>query len=297
MQPFDQVKFKPTTVNLKELKQFDSEDQFMFLAIELLKDIAKLSLYISNIVEFDNKGNQIKWNKIRAAYGGLLIRISKLQISFIKTLCEHDMYIATIIMRCLSDSLITLLFLLVSDSETVEEYIKHSLNTEKELLDKIQQNAKGRGQDTPIELRMRRSIEKSFKASEVDINTFRVIGKKEFKAWKPSPYDRANSIKMSEEYFVLVSLPSHSIHGNWQDLLNNHLEYYPDGFLPNLEKSRPRPQPVVAMGILSIKVNTKYLEKFVPNSNDKNTILTCLKDLKESLIALDNQHELYLQSR
>jgi hypothetical protein len=63
-------------------------------------------------------------------------------------------------------------------------------------------------------------------------------------------FDRATAVGLGTAYLAGVGGGSHSIHGNWMDLLEYHLDDVDDGFEPQLEWRRPRPQVCIAIAFL-----------------------------------------------
>lgn len=109
--------------------------------------------------------------------------------------------------------------MLVESEERVKRnYIKHSLINEKELWETILSNVKDRGNDKlPIEERMQISIQNSFDKSDFELEDVNRSSK-----WK-SIKSRADEVAGEMFYSVFYGIASHSIHGDWQDILFNNL--------------------------------------------------------------------------
>lgn len=119
--------------------------------------------------------------------------------------------------------------------------------------------------------------------------------KTKWEPWGEKIYERAKSIGMEEEYFALFSLPSHAVHGNWQDLITYHLEYENGEFSPKTEWGYPRPQPIFVASILSAEVNKLYLNEVIPACPDKEQIGKLLDDVFVRIRVADELHEQFLQ--
>ena len=126
--------FPKTKVNVEEIRKFASEDQFMSLAVELLKEVAQITALLACTYRLDSEGNPRKWKRNEAVVGGLMVRISKLQMAFLDQMCQNRMEIANIISRSLAEGIFNLIYLLKNRSdELFDEYIDYSLKTESQF--------------------------------------------------------------------------------------------------------------------------------------------------------------------
>ncbi len=286
-------KIARTKVDAEEIKKFNTEGQFISLSVELLKEVGQITAILSCVYRIDEKNNIRKWTRNEAVLGGLMVRISKLQIGIIDQICQNRMEIAIILFRCLIESLINLQYLLKGDSEEIyDEYIEYSLREEKRLLNRIKQNIDKRGYELPIESRMKHSINKAFRTSSF---SFTQVNEKKWQPWGKKIYERAKSIGMGESYFGLFSLPSHAVHGNWQDLITYHLEYKNSEFSPKTQWGYPRPQHLLVASLLSAESNRLYLEEIIPECSDKEQINKLLDDIIYRIRVTDKLHEQFLQ--
>ena len=222
-----------------------------------------------------------------------MIRLNKLQIGLLDQICQDRMEISFILFRCLAETLINLKYLLDGSSTTIfDEYIEYSLRTEKRLLNTINENISKRGSVLPIEKRMRDSIDNSFKTS---LFSPEQVNEKSTEAWGETIYRRAKKINMEKEYMALFSLPSHVVHGNWQDLIMHHLQHENGEFSPNPDWGRVRPQPVFVSAYFSALINKLYLEKIIPNCDDTNQINNYVDKSIKKILEADGLHESFLQ--
>jgi hypothetical protein len=195
------------------------------------------------------------------------------------------------------ETLINLKFLLSQEGDAIfDEFIEYSLREEKKLHQKIERNIKARGgEELPIEKRMKASIERAFKKSGF---THEQVNEESRTAWGGSIFKRAKAVGMEDAYSSIMGLPSHSIHGNWQDLITNHLEYEEDGtFTPNTDWSDSRPQAPFAIALVSVDIGQEYLEKMIPEYHEKKQVKERLDDLKRRIAVADELHEQFIQKR
>lgn len=284
--------FPRTKVNVEEIRRFNTEDQFTALAVELLKEVAQITTLLACTYRLDNEGNPKKWRRNEAIVGGLMVRISKLQGAFLDQICQNRLEIANIIERSLAEGIFNLIYLLKNSSdELFDEYIEYSLKTEKELLNRIRENIGNRGYELPIETRMISSIERVF---NISCYPFEQVREKRRNPWGKSIYNRLKDLGMENMYLVFVGLLSHSVHGNWQDLIDNHLEYQDGDFSPKISWGHARPQPIFTASILSIEAIKLYLDKIVEECPDKDRIKELSNDVLIRIRMADELHEQFL---
>lgn len=233
---------------------------------------------------------QKKIDKEEAVVGGNLIRLIKLNTSFLQNICEGKLEICYIINRCIAETAINTKFLLIEGEERVKRnYIKNSLITEKELWETIITNVKDRSGDVlPIEERMQRSIQNSFDKSDFDLGEVKRSSK-----WK-SIKDRANLVAGEMFYSVFYGISSHSIHGNWQDILLNNLKKIEDGFELNLQWNRPRPQIIDGAIILNLDIVKIFCERELQNDTTASLIIEKCKTLNDYHADLTQNHEKWM---
>lgn len=287
--------FKKTNVNVEVIKKYHSEEQFMTLAVELFKEVAKITAMLASMYRLDDCGNPRKWKRNEAVLGGLMVRISKLQSSFIDQICQKRMETGRIILRPLGESLINLRYLLLnSTGDLFDKFIKYSLREEKRLLMEIEKNSEDRGYELPIEVRMRESIERAFETSEIHPDQ---IDESDKSPWCGKSMRKLSlSMDMENVYYAIYGF-SHDIHGNWQNLITNHLEYKDGEFSPNTSWSYPRPQYLLPIGVLCCRANILYLEKCLPDCPDRKELIKLLNDCELRARVADELHEQFLQKK
>ena len=278
-----------------KINKYKTESEFMDLSVELFKEIGLIILTLANIIKRDDNNKLIKWNKNEAIIVGNLIRINKLQNSFLDNICQKRREITVILSRCLAETIINLLYILknIKNSKVYTEFIEYSMREEKELLIKIDENVKKRGSELPIEKRMRNSILSSLNQSGLKIED---IKKSIGKSWTTSLYKKAKEVELLDIFYAIYSLPTHAVHGNWQDLIDYHINFKENGYEPNSKWHIPRPQQITGVGYLSVLVCKKYAKTFLTFMNF-NEIKNILEDIEKRLFTLDKLHESFIQKQ
>ena len=251
-----------------EVEKFDSEDLFMDAYVELLKQSIQLIYHIVDYKYCDDNGDPKQIDKEAAVLGGNLTRLIKLNTSFLQNVCEGKLEICYIINRCIAETSINVKYMLVESEERVKRnYIKHSLITEKELWETILANVKERDNDKlPIEERMQKSIQYSFDKSDFELEEVNRSSK-----WK-SIKSRADEVAGEMFYSVFYGIASHSIHGNWQDILYNNLTKLDEGFKLNLKWHRPKPQIMDGAITLNLDIVSLFSDKELKDDEHYNTL-------------------------
>lgn len=283
---------KPKYSNI-EISDFKSNHDFMDAYVELLKDSIECLYNIVYIKYYNVNDTPKKINRDDAIIGGNLVRLIKLNISFLENVCNGKTEICLIINRCLAETYINLKYLLINGEDNVKRnYIKNSLITEKELWNVIKENINSREEDTlNIEKRMQISINNSFEKSDFEIEDINKSSK-----WK-SIKNRAESIAGDQFYSVFYGIASHSIHGNWQDILTNNLEKFEDGFMLNLSWYEPKPQLMDTAIIFNIDIVKVYLEYEFENINYAEQLKRNYNTLLLYERTLNELHEKFLQQK
>jgi hypothetical protein len=278
--------------SLTELERFDDENSFMDANVELLKQsITLLYLTVGERYCEGEEGLPKKISRDEAIVAGNLTRLIKLNTSFLENICNGRLEICYILSRCIAETAINSQYMLHEGEERVlRNYIKYSLITEKELWNTIQENvSKREDEKLDIELRMQTSIKNSFEKSDFEIEDVNKSSK-----WK-SIKERALAVAGEQFYKVFYGIASHSIHGNWQDILMNNLSKKSDGFEINLQWNRPRPQIIDGVIILNLLVTNKFVEK--EKLDNKEIYNEKLKMLLEYHEIIQSNHEEFLKNR
>ncbi len=273
-----------------DIEKFDSEYEFMDAQIELLIHTIELIHIIVGIKYYNLNGMPKKIDKNEAVIGGNLARLIKLNTSFLQNICEGKLEICHILNRCIAETALNTKFLLIEGGEGVKRnYIKHSLIIEKELWDIILSNIKNRnGNVLPIEERMQKSIQNSFDKSDFELDEVKRSSK-----WK-SIKDRASVVADEMFYSVFYGISSHSIHGNWQDILFHNLKKIEHVFELNLEWNEPRPQIINGAVILNLDIVKIFCELELKSDTTATLVIEKCKILNDYLANLIQNHEKWM---
>lgn len=274
----------------KDVANFDTEDKFMDASVELLKQTIELLWTIVGLKYCDSKGIPKTINKDDAVIAGNLIRLIKLNTSFLQNICDNKLEICSILNRCIAETYVNIKYMLVEGEERVKRnYIKNSLITEKELWETILSNVQGNNGDrSPIEDRMQASIKNSFDNSDFDIDEVKRSSK-----WK-TVKSRADLVGGEMFYTIYYGGSSHSIHGNWQDILTNNLEKTDAGFKVNLKWNKARPQIVDGPAILNTEIVGLFADKELKGTPDELTLKEACRTLMKYQKSLSDRHETWM---
>jgi|TARA_B110000091_G_scaffold39568_1_gene42702 hypothetical protein len=273
-----------------ELTEFKNENQFMDAYVELLKQTITLLYFIVGDRYCEGKeGIPSKINRNEAIIGGNLTRLIKLNTSFLENICNEKLEICCILNRCIAETAINTQFMIVEGEDNVlKNYIKYSLITEKQLWNTIKENVEDKNNEkSHIEERMQKSIERSFNSSDFDLESVNRSSK-----WKKIS-ERAQYVAGDQFYKIFYGISSHSVHGNWQDILSNNLTRENDGFKVNLEWNRPRPQIMDGAIGMNLLLTKSFVEK--EKLKDLESYLEKTELLMNYQSDLLNQHEKYLK--
>lgn len=278
--------------NEEDIIGFKSIDDFMVAYVELLKNSIECLWHIVYLKYFDKDEEALSLDREDAVVAGNLVRLIKLNTSFLQNICELKMEIALILNRCIAETGINLKYLLLqSESDARRNYIKYSLITEKDLWNTIKENIKNNSDEVlNIEKRMQISIQNSFESSDFELDEVNRSSK-----WK-SIKSRADEVFNEQFYKVFYGMSSHSVHGNWQDVLSNNLNRFEDKFKVQMEWNKPQPQLID----FAIFQNFDILKSFIDYELDGYSEIDLLKENYNSLTGnlkiLFNKSELYIAS-
>ena len=82
------------------------------------------------------------------------------------------------------------------------------------------------------------------------------------------------------------------MHGNWQDLIEYHLDVDDDGYRAELEWRRPRPQLLSTLAHLTIKTQKTFFSHAVDEAGDE--VAKKFPDLEDRLGRFVQMHEEFL---
>jgi hypothetical protein len=253
---FDSI--NPTDVSSTRTDAFTSEGDFNGLAVELLIEVGSFICVAANILPAETR----RWDRDQAILGGHLVRLYKLINALLDQICQHRREIAFIIARLAFECIVNIRFLLrFGDAATYDSYVRHSLKQERRLSDRINENIRARGGEIlPVEQRMLESIDRAVKASGLSIGD---LSPSRPRDWADKNlYQKADAVGLGETYIGTFGGPSSSVHGNWMDLLEFHLDTHHDegNFSPEFEWHNPRPQIGQTVALLAVEGVREYFE-------------------------------------
>lgn len=285
---------KKVEVKTEDVQAYKTEDQFTGLAVELLKEVGIMLSIVACAYRLNDANRPRKWTRNEAILGGLAIRMSKLLQGLLDQTCQNRREIGEILFRSLSETAINLSYLIKESSDKAyEEYIDYSLREEKRLLNRIEENIAKKGSELPIETRMKKSIMKVFEDSGISPEQ---VDEKNRASWGESIFKRAERIGLKDAYQGLISIASHAVHGNWQDLISHHLEKGDDGFVPETRWTRSRPQYLFVSALLSLNACDAYCSQLIPDCADKAEIRGKISDCLKRVLEADRLHQNFLES-
>lgn len=272
-----------------KIREFKDEHEFTGLAVDLLIEVGSYVCIAASILPPPPH----RWNRHDAVVVGHLARLYKLISAMLDQTGQHRRETTFIFARLSFECIVNTMFLLKNDRpEIITSYIEYSMRHEKRLRDRIRAKIAARGGGPMhIEERMLRSIEASAKNSGVDLDSIDPP-----KNWGgKNLFEKAKEVGLEDAYLGAFAGPSHCVHGNWQDLLEYHLDVDDDGYRAELEWHRPRPQLLSTLAHLTIKTLDAYFSHAVGKAGDE--IAKMFPDLEERLATFVHLHEEFLARR
>lgn len=278
-----------TEIDLDAIAKFESEEEFTGVSVSLLIETGSYVCVVGSILPYDTKA----WNSDQAVVGGHFVRLYKLISAMLDQTCQRRREISFMFARMAFECIINASFILKNySSELVLSYKSYSLKHEKKLMNRINENIMQRsGEVLPIEDRMLKSINRSFRVSGVEPEQIEAM---ELRNWgNKNIYEKAKDVGLGEAYLAAFGGPSHGIHGNWQDLLEYHLESDEHGhFTPDFKWHRPRPQYLNVVALHAAEVSKQYVEWL--GFQEIGLLTKSLTELQERVFRLDSAHEQWL---
>ena len=279
----------PLEVTEEMLEACRADDQFGPLVYELYKEAGGL-VCVTSAASFGAKGDAMKFDRNEAICAGLLVRISKLMASIIKLSAdiEHGEAVQAL-NRCIIESAVNLRYLLLKDDDEVyDRFVKNGLVAERELYDMIQKNITARGgEQLAIEQGMLNSIKETCELSGLAVEEI----DPKAGSWGGSFRDRLTSLGYDwPSYTVLERIPSHAIHGDWVDLVKNHLLPKGDGFEPNYDRLNTDGELLSPIAIFVVEATLAYLGKYF-DLPDSEPLHQRLDSVQERLVRVESARQ------
>jgi hypothetical protein len=272
---------------------FKSEREFTSLAVSLLVETASY-----NCIAAGTLGKAKSWKRDIAAVGGNIVRQYKLLDAFIDQVCKDRDETAMIMARLVFETTVNARYLIKHFSPSlIDSYVRLSLRHERKVRDKILNNVQDRnGVFLPIEDRMLQSLDRAERASGIKLNS---VDLKDKRPWgEKNIFEKARAVGLDKLYSAAFGGGSHSIHGNWQEVYSNHLEWNEatNDFTPKLNWRRPRPQLVTAIA-LAVNETIKSYFDFIGDGELNDHFHSKLDDLHDRVLDLVDAHEKYLANK
>lgn len=280
-----------------DISSLEKEGQSLSeLAFNLYREAVIITILTSHVYESTYSANSFLLRN-QAVEVGLAVRIAKYMGAVLALLVdkvrEHGEVIMTL-NRCITESAVNLeFFCRKASSEDYDEFVLSSLKPEINQRKTILENIVRRGEEIPIETRMLRSIERTFKVSGVeDIDALMKIPKRK-------TYDKIlEALDMVHVYPMLQGVPSHAVHGTWVDLVLHHLEETKSGFKPRPETRRADARQLLPVGLFVLYAMRTYISSRFPRSHPGIvTLLSRTEDLIQRISTVDSVHEKKLSVR
>lgn len=287
---------EPVVVDPERLAAFTSEVDFTGLAVDLLVEVGSYVCVVASILP----GNTKCWTRDQAIIGGNVVRLFKLISALLDQTCQHRRETTFIVARLAFETIVNIKYLISFEStELFDSYVRYSLHHERKLYDRIHENIQARGgEQLPVEIRILSSISKTVRLSGVALtdllpNRPRNWGNKNL-------FERAEAVGLASVYLAAFGGTSHTVHGNWMDLLEYHLQDAEGGFQPQLEWRHPRPQPLNVIALLATDVIQEYLnhisEQYFGDRRAGLVMAQRLTDLRDRIQRTVQAHEEFLIS-
>jgi hypothetical protein len=275
------VEVKPDTI-----RAFADEHAFTGLAVELLIEAGSYVCIAASIMPPPPH----RWNRHEAVVVGHLARLYKLISAILDQTCQHRRETTFIFGRLAFECIVNTLFLIKNDRpEITTSYIEYSMRHEKRLRDRIRRNVALRGGEVlHIEERMLRSIESSANRSGVNLDSMSPPTN-----WGgKNLFEKAKDVGLEEAYLGAFAGSSHAVHGNWQDLLEYHLDSDEEGYTADLQWHRPRPQLLTTLAHLTVETLTIFFSDVLGVAG--NQLAEKIPDLRERIGQFVHLHEEFL---
>lgn len=277
-------------VDADAIQRFEHEGDFVGIAVNLLIEAGSYLCVAANLYD----GEKHYWDRDEAIIGGHLVRMFKLIDALLDQTCKNRLETSFSVARQLFECIVNTRYIIANASdETFRSYRLYSLQHELRLLKRIEENVQERcGEIEPIEERMMTSINRAF---EVSGHTREEIEASRQRSWAGlNLYERAKTVGLGSAYLGIFGGGSHIIHGNWQDLLDHHLEEVGVGqYQANIDWHPPRPQIIEALVTLIIDAVIDYLDYFVGIERSERFVAQ-LENLRIRACILSEHHEAFL---
>jgi hypothetical protein len=280
-------------VSPEQLAALNSGGKFTAVAFDLFKETGCMAVIGSNIFEaHEQTGYPFERNQ--AICAGHLVRIFKLMMAVCRLASTGDSAEVNLqLIRSVFETATNLRFLLLKkDKALFDQFVSTSLGPERELYDLVQINSKKRGGKLlPIERRILNQVKEACDKSGLRIET---VSSKQQK-WGGSLREKLKALRVEGRYSLSQRFPSHTVHGDWIDLVTFHLKCKGDRFGIHSQFGSNTPSLYLPPAFFVLEAVEDYLRVYFPKRDEIGIVFDRIKDLHSRLTMVNNHYELWVQ--
>jgi len=277
----------------EQLAAFESRAKFSAITFELFKEVGCIAVIGSNIF-VANERTEFPFERNQAICAGYLVRIFKLIMAVCRLVSTGEAAEVNLqLLRSVFESATNLRFLLLkNDKHLFDQFVSTSLGPERELYDLVQTNSKKRGGKLlPIEKRILDQVQEACEKSGVRIEAV----SSKYQKWGGSLRDKLEALKVEGRYAVAQRFPSHSVHGDWIDLVTFHLKCEGNHFGIQSSFWPNTPSLYLPASVFVLEAAEDYLHFYFANSTEVRIVFERIKDLRARLKLVDDYYEKWIQ--
>jgi hypothetical protein len=295
--PLNPELFRRARVPLDEqtLKGLKTRDDVWELTHRLMKE-AGTYLDLVGVTVTRGDGDAVPYTRDGAILVGHFIRLRKLVRSFLQLIALGEVYGAKALERLINESLITVLYLHVkSDPKEFDRYVRGGLGRLKEALELVVGDA--RGVDHALAPTVQSTVDYVLQTAgltlaEVDVKDdrqWKVDARRRLQTVVHAPFRGVSPEEVAYlEYLSMFAGPAGNVHGDWTDLILNHLKPVDGGFLPDLDGARPENDSMLRTAQYLGACLRMFVCQMLPPTDDTGWLAEMLKDFGSRVDALDN---------
>jgi hypothetical protein len=275
-------------VDRATVQSYSHQDQFTALSYDLFRETTQWVAFLAGVTR-DERG----WTREEAILGGQLVRLMKCCRGILEEGRSNEHYFLTTFFRMAAETGITLRYLIRFGSpELFDSYVKYSLQTKVDIVKRVEENIARRGSELPIERRILDAASRAFSKSGVrteDMPSTRM------KNWGgKNTYEKAEALGLANAYVGIFASPSSGVHGDWLDLLSNHLSLDEGSglFLPELSAGATPAEPLLVLADLSAVALIDYASHL--GGSDMRSVAEQLAQLQERIRIVNEEHERFI---
>jgi hypothetical protein len=270
-----------------------TNDEFMKLVVELM-DRSLYVLRIGVVSVPSEEAAEKGCSKQRAIIVGHIVRVAKLYEGMLIHISERQLELALIFFRLIFEATVRMRYLMRPRHrrESFRSFLLASYKPEKEMLADLAEKAKNRPL-IPIEKRINGRIREILRQDKITLTTLRAN-----KTWNvdgKNIRDLLADLQFPTAYSYIFGTGSHSIHGDWDDIRQYHLDHKGRGYSPRLRYTDPDPRIACAATKICLDALSRYLRW---NRSDPDRVLSPMVTRLLALnTALDLAHESTLNAK